>query len=207
MLLSGVSAMADSTYSSGNQSVTISNSNEITVNDYNTVLIAKNTGSKMTPDDIVYVGQNNGGFTSETSFLLNNDAAVLTDGFYTIVLGNASDNTTKTANFFIGDASKYFWDTNTTELTAIKNNDDSVYEITDTEGNVTRAYVSANTLSLSNIKTIVVTYGNTTVYSSVGTELSDSADAEIGVKLSGIPKNTDVKVGISSKEATGLIIN
>lgn len=44
MLLSGVSAMADSTYSSGNQSVTISNSNKITVNDYNTVLIAKNTG-------------------------------------------------------------------------------------------------------------------------------------------------------------------
>lgn len=199
ILMSGMTAMAAGSYVSDNNSVSINEPNS------NTVLIAKNTGSAMQSQDIVYVGQNDAGFTNGTSFMLKNDTT-LTDGFYTIVLGSADGKAAKSTNFFIGNVSTYFAGEGTTELKELAN-----YSVTDESGDVTKAYVSDDALTLSEIKTIVVTYDDKTVYSSVDaqTEITGGGSAKIGVKLSGIPAgNADsVKVSISNKAATGLKLN
>ena len=180
--LFGATAMAANEYLPDNNSVTITDAAS------STVLITKNTGAAMTDNDIVYVGQNNNGFSAATEFLLKENAS---DGFYTITLGSQS-GTPKSSNFVIGNASAVF--TQAARLTELSNS-----EIV--SGNeVTRSFVSEVDVPLSNIKTIVVTCDGRSVYSSVNadTEITGSGSAKVGVKISGLSENSEVSVYISS---------
>lgn len=180
-VLSGVTAMASDGYSPTENSVTVTDAAGSKA-----VLIAKNTGSSMTAEDIVYVGQD----VSATEFFLKESPA---PGVYTIVLGNASGETRR-ANFVIGDASEVF--TSVAELEVL---DGTTVDDGET---MTKAYVSKATIPLSDIKTIVVECDGKSVYNSINasTELSGEGGATmVGVKLSGIPKTSSaVSVYISS---------
>lgn len=65
-----------------------------------TVIIARNTGTAMTDDDIVCIAQSNYGVFDAASFMLKENPAV---GFYTIMLGGDGNAATK-GTFFIGSA-------------------------------------------------------------------------------------------------------
>ena len=169
--------------------------NKVSVDDSTkkTVIIARNTGVKMTDDDIVYVGQEDSGF-SGASFALKENPAV---GFYTIILGGDGEKSAKT--FFIGSAANLEENfANKIELKAL-----SAIEAEDTQNQeVTKAYVSDNTVTLDNIKSIVVKYGNKYACEEFGTVTSGGGDVKLAVKLEGIPAadKDNVNVWISSTE-------
>lgn len=178
-VLSGATAMANGSYSSADNSVTITDAQSTTV------IITKKKAS-VNDEDIVYVGQNNSGFSAATKFLLKDNPDA---GFYTITLGNQT-GAPKSTDFVIGNASDVF--TAAANLTELPNSE------VDNGDTVTKSFVSDD-ISLSDIKTIVVTCNGKSVYSSVtDTELSGSGSAKIGVKISGLTKNEDVSAYISS---------
>lgn len=181
VLLLGATAMADGNYRSDTNSVTITDPQSTTV------LIAKKTGTTMKKEDIVYVKQNDSGFSATTEFFLRQSPDA---GFYTIMLGNSS-GTPKSADFVIGDASDVF--TVAGNLTELPNS------AVDNGDTVTKSFFSGD-LSISDIKTIVVTCDGKSVYSSVNaaTELSGDSTAKVGVKISGLSKTSNVSVYISS---------
>ncbi|MDD6763513.1 MAG: hypothetical protein PUD92_07800 [Clostridiales bacterium] len=182
-VLSGATAMANGDYSSDNNSVTITDAGSTTV------LITKNTGTAMTDDDIVYVGQNDNGFSAAATFFLKESPAA---GFYTITLGNQT-GAPKSADFVIGDASDVF----TQEATLTELSDS---EVVNADNTVTKSFVSDAPITFSDIKTIVVTCDGKSVYSSVDsdTELSGGGSAQIGVRISGLTQGSNVSVYISS---------
>lgn len=67
---------------------------------------------------------------------------------------------------------------------------------------MTKAYVSDNTVTLDNIKSIVVKYGNKYACEEFGTVTSGGGDVKLAVKLEGIPAadKDNVNVWISSTE-------
>lgn len=181
-VLSGATAMANGDYSSADNSVTITDAHSTTV------IITKKTDT-VTDDDIVYVGQNDNGFSAATSFLLKESPAV---GFYTITLGNQS-GAAKSADFVIGSASDVF--TSKKVLTELPDS-----EVVNEDNTVTKSFVADEAVAFSDIKTIVVTSDGKSVYSSVNaaTELAGDGSAKIGVRISGLTQGSDVSVYISS---------
>ena len=171
--------------------------NSVSVNDVSkkTVIIARNTGVKMTTDDIVYIAQKNYGAFNSASFMIKENPAV---GFYTIMLGGDGNAASKNV-FFIGSATKIednFADK--IQLTELQN-----YEIeSEDTSTVTKAYVSAGTVTLDNIKSIVVKYGDKYACEEFGTVTSGGGDVNLAVKLEGIPaaNKDNVNVWISSTE-------
>ena len=168
--------------------------NNVTVNDSSkkTVIIARNTGATMMSDDIVYVGQENEGFSGASAiFKLKAEPAV---GFYTIMLGG-DGNAATTGTFFIGSAEQF---ENRTELKVIDN-----YEVeSEDKTTVTKAYASDTDIELANVKSIVVTYGEKSVCTELGTVTSGGGTAKLAVELKDIPaaNKNDVTVWVSSTE-------
>ena len=191
-MLSALAMLQCATAFAGNYDST---NNQVIVNESakKTVIIARNTGAVMTDDDIVYVGQADGGF-SGASFLIKEQPQV---GFYTIILGGDGEKSEKT--FFIGSAANLEENfANKIELKAL-----SAIEAEDTQNQeVTKAYVSDNTVTLDNIKSIVVKYGNKYACEEFGTVTSGGGDVKLAVKLEGIPAadKDNVNVWISSTE-------
>ena len=187
-MLPGATVFATGSYNPEN--------NEVSINDTTktTVMIARNTGAKMTSNDLVYVGQEDEGF-SNVSFALKENLPV---GFYTIMLGGdgkAADKKT----FFIGKETNLENNfKNKIELTALK-------EIVDTDANnstVTKAYVSSASVELANAKSIVVKVGDRYVCQESDIVTSGPETVMLAVKLEGIPEGDkdNVNVWISSTE-------
>lgn len=174
--------------------------NKVTVNDSTkkTVIVARNTGTKMVDSDIVYVAQSATGFSS-ANFLLKANPQV---GFYTVMLGG-DNGTAERGTFFIGTADKF---SERTALTVIDN-----YEIESSDkSTVTKAYATAGDIDLAKAKSVVVTYGETSACEELGTVGSGEASATIAVNLAGIPAayKDNVQVYISSTEiSTDALIN
>lgn len=184
-MLPGATVFAAGSYDPANNNVTVDE------NAKQTVIIARNTGSKMTDDDIVYVGQNKDGFSAATFMLKKSPAA----GVYTIMLGG-DGNAVTTGIFFIGNADNF--NDNKVELTEIPN-----YEVESEDGKyVTKAYASDGVIDLANAKSIIVKYGNKSLCTEVGT--GGSGDMKLAVELNGIPieNKENVKVWISSTEVS-----
>lgn len=185
-MLPGATVFAAGSYDESANTVTINDSTK------KTVMIARNTGTTMKTADIVYVGQENNGF-SGASFMIKENPAV---GFYTIMMGGDGDVTKST--FFIGSTAGF---KDQIKLTALPD-----YEVKD--GNtVTKAYVSADSVTLDNAKSVVVTYKNefgndTSVCEELGTVTSGGGNVRLAVKLEGIPADykDSVNVFISSTE-------
>lgn len=187
-MLPGATVFAAGSYNAAKNTVSIEDSTK------KTVMIARNTGAKMTSNDLVYVGQEDDGFSS-VSFTLKENLPM---GFYTIMLGGdgkAADKKT----FFIGKETNLENNfANKIELTALK-------EIVDTDANnstVTKAYVSAAAVDLANVKSIVVKVGEQYVCQESDIVTSGPGTVMLAVKLEGIPEGDkdNVNVWISSTE-------
>ena len=146
----------------------------------------------MTDNEIVYVGQEDGGFSGASAIFklkASPDA-----GVYTIMLGG-DGNLATTGTFFIGNADNF---SDKIALTEIPN-----YEVGSEDGKyVTKAYASDGVIDLANAKSIIVKYGDKSVCTEVGTVGSGSV--KLAVELEGIPieNKENVEVWISSTEVS-----
>ena len=171
--------------------------NKVTVTESNKkmVFIAKNTGKPLVKEDVVYVDQDNGGFT-EVDFLLKENPDI---GFYTILLGG--DGECKQRKFFIGKPEDF---TDREKLTEL---DDYAIESTDKQ-TVTKAYTSSTAIDLAKAKTIVISYGDKAGYIEdkagyieMDTLTTGAGSVQLAVVISGIPTDAVINsVEISSTE-------
>lgn len=192
-MLPGATVFAAGSYDKDNK-VTIDNT------DKKTVMIVRNTGAKMKPDDVVYLGQANSGFSGTSAiFALKENPAV---GFYTIMLGGDGDVAAEKSTFFIGTAEDF---DDKTELQELEG-----YVVESEDGKtVTKAYVSQSAIPLQQAKSIVVKDNTKSACTEFGTVTSGDGNVMLAVKLVGIPvaNKDNVQVWISSTEISteGLI--
>lgn len=187
-MLSGVTAFASASgsYDSANNKVILNDSSK------KTVIIAKNTGAKMTDNDVVYVGEAKEGFSAASLLLKANPAP----GFYTVMLGGDGSQAEKHKIFIGADAML----ADGVRLAEIEN-----YEETADGGVVTKAYATNAAIDIAQAKTVVVKYGDSQVVcEDLGTVTSDGGSIMLAVKLTGIPEacKDDVTVAISSATIT-----
>lgn len=164
--------------------------NKVTVTESNKkmVFIAKNTGKPLVKEDVVYVDQDNGGFTG-VDFLLKKNPDI---GFYTILLGG--DGECKQRKFFIGKPENF---TDREKLTEL---DDYAIESTDKQ-TVTKAYTSSTAIDLAKAKTIVISYDDKAGYIEMDTLTTGAGSVQLAVVISGIPTDAVINsVEISSTE-------
>lgn len=184
-MLSGVTAFASGSYDSANNKVILNDSSK------KTVIIAKNTGAKMTDNDVVYVGEAKEGFSAASLLLKANPAP----GFYTVMLGGDGSQAEKHVIFIGADAML----AGGVQLAEIEN-----YEETADGGVVTKAYATDAAIDIAQAKTVVVKYGDSQVCEGLGTVPSGDGSIMLAVKLTDIPEayKDDVKVAISSATIT-----
>ncbi|MDD6762993.1 MAG: hypothetical protein PUD92_05085 [Clostridiales bacterium] len=184
-MLSGVTAFASGSYDSTNNEVILNDSSK------KTVIIAKNTGAKMTDNDVVYVGEAKEGFSAASLLLKANPAP----GFYTVMLGGDGSQAEKHKIFIGADAMLE----DGVPLAEIEN-----YEETADGGMVTKAYATDAAIDIAQAKTVVVKYGDSQVCEDLDTVTGGDGSIMLAVKLTDIPEayKDDVRVAISSATIT-----
>lgn len=174
----GVTALADgATYDKDSNSVV-----DFNANNYSTVLITADDYD----DEIVYVNQDDSGFGSAADFLLKagTDAK---DGDYTIKLGGASDGSTAIASFRIS------------SIVPVTTPVEVMGKLVDEEKDVYSIGCKA-TATLNNAAYVVVTAtkGSDSKTVSVPTGWTGEGTANIGIKVTNVPDDIELTVGLSN---------
>jgi hypothetical protein len=174
----GATAMASELpYSSADNSVTADGS------EYTTVLITSES------DDIVYLDQDDSGLSATAKFLIKADAV---EGTYTVLLGGNSDGSTASHTFIIANEPDPVPEvTTTTVLGKEYNEENTTYSI--------GCKAESVAVSACNYVVITATKGDITKTAYIDSGFTGSGDGEINVavKITGVPSDVDVTVGLS----------
>ena len=159
------------------------NSYSVNATGYKTVLIKDDS------NNILYVDQNDSGLGSVAKFLLKGDTA-LADGTYSVTLGGHDTEAAKKSEFTVSSIVPV-----STPVEVMGK------EVTkDAEGNNVYAVGCKATATLDNAKFVVITavINDETKSVSYSTDWSGEGQANIGIKITDVPENVELTVGLSN---------